>query len=312
MVLHGALALYQTSPVSLPYFETNGHFPNKLIFVAGLTDTIGVVPYLGRLAHALEKLEYSLVQPVKGSDLGGFGLSSLEGDAQELAAMVEHLLVRRENQATGKIVLMGHSTGCQDVVAFLSKDRSQFQNGEGKQLVVHGGILQAPVSDREYFTASSSSTPLRDSEKLIGEGKSDALLPRSDAVTKPRSIHGRGPGNADAVLKPAYTAYRFHSLNGKGGDDDYFSSDLTDDQIRSALQPALSRAPLLMLMGENDEYVPPSVDKVQLVKRWSDVLQSDPVHTMFIPCANHKVDDEGAQENVCEAVLYFLGTLPSS
>jgi len=52
--------------------------------------------------------------------------------------------------------------------------------------------------------------------------------------------------------------------------------------------------------------VPANVDRVALLKRWSDLLQGDPLTTMMIPGANHKVDDEAAQDKVCEAVTYFL------
>ena len=82
--LQGTLRLFQTEPIPLPYFETNAQHPNKLIFIPGLTDTMGVVPYLPSLASVLNDLEYSLIQFVKCSDLGGFGTSSLEGDALSL------------------------------------------------------------------------------------------------------------------------------------------------------------------------------------------------------------------------------------
>lgn len=255
--LPGKLALYQTEPVALPYFETNGHHANKLVFLAGLTDTIGVVPYLPPLAHALDKIGYALVQPVKGSDLGGFGTSSLEGDAQEMAQLIEHLTTRADDQCTGTLVIMGHSTGCQDVVAFLSKDRRASKHQDASLLRVHGGILQAPASDHDYFEANktpSDEALLHQSEAAIQAGRGYALLPRDNAQAQPAAHNGRGDGNADAVLQPAFTAYRYQSLHGANGDDDYFSYGMSDDQIRAALSPALSRAPLLMLVGEK-EYV---------------------------------------------------------
>lgn len=255
--LQGTLALYQTEPYSLPYFETNGHHPNKLIFLSGLTDTIGVVPYLPRLANALDKIQFSLVQPVKGSDLGGFGTSSLEGDAQETAQLIEHLSTRAQHPRRGKLVVMGHSTGCQDVVALLSQERSLSRNGGNPKIHIDGGILQAPASDYDYFEANKTEADaklLAESERLIAENRGDALLPREGVAPKPASHDGRGVGNADAVLKPAFTAYRFQSLNGSRGDDDFFSYGLTDEQIYKALHPALARAPLLMLIGEK-EYV---------------------------------------------------------
>ncbi|WFC98119.1 hypothetical protein MYAM1_000842 [Malassezia yamatoensis] len=312
LALQGSLALYQTKPYPLPYFETNGQHPNKLIFLAGLTDTIGVVPYLPRLASALDHIQYALVQPIKGSDLGGFGLSSLEGDAQEIAGLIQHLTTRQQNPRTGKLVVMGHSTGCQDVVQLLSQERSLSQNGGNPKIHIDGGILQAPASDHDYFEANKTEKDanlLAESERLIGANQGSQLLPRNDTASKPDSIDGRGNGNADAVLKPAFTAYRYQSLNGANGDDDFFSDKLTDQQIYSALHPALVRAPLLMLIGENDEYVPKSIDKIQQIRRYSTILKDDPLNVMLVPNADHKVNDAGAQEKVCDAVIYFLGNL---
>ena len=253
--LQGTLSLFQTEPVSLPVFETRPDLPNKLVFVPGLTDTIGVVPYLSKLAAAVEKLNYSLVQPMLASNLGGFGTSSLEGDAQEIAQLLEHLLTRTEGACTGRLVLMGHSTGCQDTMAFLSQERKL---PSGTPIKVHGGILQAPVSDCEHFEATESENSegrqrLGQAKDLVESGQSSALLPRS-AREKPVSSDGRGLGNAEAVLNPAFTAYRFQSLNARGGDDDFFISNLQEEAMRKAWKPALSHAPLLALMGEK-EYV---------------------------------------------------------
>ena len=255
--LQGTLRLFQTEPISLPYFETNAQHPNKLIFIPGLTDTMGVVPYLPSLASVLNDLEYSLIQFVKCSDLGGFGTSSLEGDAQEIAQLAEHLLTRSDSPCTGKLVLMGHSTGCQDVVTFLSEERLNLKTGQ--QILVHGGICQAPVSDSEYFDShhgrqDSARELLSKSQEYVKKGLPGALLDRSHIFPVRTSVNGRGEGNSAAVLTPALTAYRFASLNGHHGDDDLFSSYLDSESIVRTLQPALHRAPLLMLFGMK-EYV---------------------------------------------------------
>lgn len=295
--LQGTLSLYQSEPVALPVFETRPDLPNKLVFVPGLTDTIGVVPYLERLATALHAQNYSLVQPIKGSDLGGFGSSSLEGDAQEIAQVIRHL---ERNGASGKVVLMGHSTGCQDTITFLSGERG---------VKVHGAVLQAPVSDCEYFDAHKTPADdelLKRAASLVAEGRSGDVLPRT-AAAKPGDAQN---GNSAAVLQPPMTAYRFQSLNGRGGDDDMFSSGLSDNDIRRVWTPALARAPILALMGEKDEFVPDSVDRVALVNRWAQVLSGSPLETKIVPGANHKVDDAAAQEFLVSSVLTFLLSLP--
>lgn len=277
--LQGTLRLFQTEPIPLPYFETNAQHPNKLIFIPGLTDTIGVVPYLPSLASVLNNLEYSLVQFVKCSDLGGFGVSTLEGDAPEIAQLAEHLLTRSDFPCTGKLVLMGHSTGCQDVVTFLSKERLNLRTG--RQILIHGGICQAPVSDSEYFDARdgnqiSARELLKHSQDCMSKGLPGALLDRSHISPVRTSVNGRGEGNSAVVLKPPFTAYRFASLNGHHGDDDLFSSYLDCESICRTLQPALKRAPLLMLFGMN-EYV------------YKTDMAVNMHHLMWTPCKSRSI-----------------------
>lgn len=250
--LEGTLSLYQTEP-ALPFFESNASLPNKLVFVPGLTDTIGVVPYLPRLAETVAKHKYSLVQPVLGSSLGGFGTASLEGDAQEIAQLIGTLAMRDDAKDGARIVLMGHSTGCQDAMTFLSKDRVR---PDGELIKVAGAILQAPVSDREYFEAkeggnSEAQKLLAQAKDLVSKGEVSALLPRN-APAKPATENTHGRGNSATVTNPAFTAYRYASLNARGGDDDFFSSDFNDEQVSKAWKPSLSRAPILALMGEEE------------------------------------------------------------
>src|SRR4051794_12774072 len=75
-------------------------------------------------------------------------------------------------------------------------------------------VLQ--VSDREYLDMSSD-TPelLKLAEALISQGKGEDILYR-----------------AAAIENTPVCARRFQSLAAKGGDDDMFSSDLTDSQLQ--------------------------------------------------------------------------------
>ena len=47
------------------------------------------------------------------SSYGGWGVASLAGDAEELRELLAHLTARR---GVKRVVLLGHSTGCQDIV----------------------------------------------------------------------------------------------------------------------------------------------------------------------------------------------------
>jgi hypothetical protein len=98
---------------------------------------------------------------------------------------------------TTNIVLMGHSTGSQDVAHYLSTLSSP---------AVVGGIMQAPVSDREYFTMIPSkeneawSAMLPTAERLVKEGKGEEVLDAEFC----KKVGGR------------MTAYRLFSLLGIG------------------------------------------------------------------------------------------------
>lgn len=283
--LRGTLQLYQPKPVALPYFDTDATLPHTLVFIPGLTDTLSTLPYLPKLASLAHSHGFSLVQPQLTCNLGGYGQCTLEGDAQEIAACVAHLRSTKQKSA-GKVILMGHSTGCQDVVAYLLSS----SRASAKQTKIDGAILQAPVSDREFheMTRESASPEERkkmDAEmelatRLAKEGKGSSLMPREpvtmptnphdpehpeqDAVDRPESEPEKS-GNASAVLSPAMTAYRTWSLKAKGGHDDFFSSDLDDTDITNNhprsrtigravknLQSSNPKAQLLALIGEKE------------------------------------------------------------
>jgi pimeloyl-ACP methyl ester carboxylesterase len=96
----------------------------------------------------------------------GFGTSSLARDVSELHALASHL--RDGNTKT--VVVMGHSTGSQDVIHLLTTLGG-----------VDGGIMQAPVSDREHFgidpTTKAWTDMLPTATAMVDEGRGDELLP---------------------------------------------------------------------------------------------------------------------------------------
>jgi hypothetical protein len=74
------------------------------------------------------------------------------------------------------------------------------------------------------------------------------------------------PSLLPAIFTTPVTADRWHSLLSPNGDDDSFSSDLS----LSALHPTFGRLdkPTLIVMSENDEMVPETVDKKALLEKW--------------------------------------------
>ncbi|EHL00896.1 putative UPF0613 protein PB24D3.06c [Glarea lozoyensis 74030] len=210
--------------------KTSSSAQNIIIFVGGLFDGLHTVPYASRLADALPP-SWTLAQAILSSSYTGWGISSLQKDVEELSDCVSYF----RSIKPGKIVLMGHSTGCQDVLEYLTGP------GHENRKPIDGGLIQAAVSDRE------------------------AIFTMMD------------PDTIKSVIFPCpVSAKRFLSLASPNhdGDDDYFSSDLTDDQLMKTFGSLPNSTPICILLSGSDEYVQPDVDPAKLLARWIEIAKS--------------------------------------
>jgi hypothetical protein len=68
---------------------------------------------------------------------------------------------------------------------------------------------------------------------------------------------------------------------------------------------------MLILHSGQDEYVPASVDKDALVKRWTALCQPGIASALSgtIPGANHRVEEPDAEAWLAQRVMDFLGDL---
>lgn len=85
---------------------------NALVFIGGLTDGPHTVPYIRTVAAKIQAaavLDYSVFEIRIRSSFDGFGWGSLAQDVEDISAVVKYL----RGIGKEKIVLMGHSTGCQ-------------------------------------------------------------------------------------------------------------------------------------------------------------------------------------------------------
>lgn len=303
-----SLSIFTREPAVLPLLDSDPSLPHAIVFVPGLTDTFGTVPYLERLAQGVAPYGFSVVQLQLSSSLGGYGVCSLEGDAQEMALAVTWL---REHSGKDKIILMGHSTGCQDAMAYVSCEGGSA--ARGPKAAIDGVILQAPVADREVWEHDAYGSGQRKEDeierlelatKLVKEGRGYQLLPRN---VEPKSVFGpEQKGNVNSVNEPPMTAYRWWSLVAKGGDDDYFSIDLETTKIRKIWQAAGrglrggSKGYVLALVGQEDEYIPqPMNTPEKIIQAWTNAITPGPDSRCYfeiLPEANHKGAALGAQE----------------
>ncbi|KAI0518676.1 hypothetical protein KFK09_006112 [Dendrobium nobile] len=266
--------LFKYGPKSVQVAFRTGDFNQQVIFLGGLTDGFLATEYVEPLAIALENESWSLVQPLLSSSYTGYGTSTLEQDALELNQLIGYLINKENSEG---VVLLGHSTGCQDIVHYM---RTNFTFSRA----VRGVILQAPVSDREYRAMLPETAEMIDlALSMMNEGRALELMPRQ--------------ANPDAPI----TAYRYHSLCAYMGDDDMFSSDLSEDQLRTILGH-MSNTPCQVIFSMADEYVPEYVDKKTLVERLCRAMGG--AEKVEIEHGNHSLSNR-VQEAV-QAILDFV------
>ncbi|KAF2251191.1 DUF1749-domain-containing protein [Trematosphaeria pertusa] len=275
---------------------------NTLLWIGGLGDGLLTVRYPTAIAASLPP-NWRLAEVLLSSSYKGWGTGSLKRDARELGDCVRYF--KEEARKGGKVVLMGHSTGCQDIMEYLVGAGCEGRNA------VEGVVLQGGVSDREAWANMQRDDEgmrkgLEDvmemAEKMVKEGKEREVLPREGNVVT-------------ETLGAPVTAYRTHSLLAKGGDDDYFSSDLPDTTLAGTFGRIPETTPVMFLLGGEDPYVLASVDKEGLLKRFADAIRTgggvvDDKNGGVLQGAHHNLNDdpaEVAQDLVKRVVGYLKG-----
>lgn len=140
----------------------------------------------------------------------------------------------------GEIVLMGHSTGCNDILLYLESHSN---------LAIKGVILQAPVSDTE----SSDEQAVKVKLKLIEDSNPNELyieLPQIGLWRKERYI----------------------SLYKKYGKEDVFSSYLDD----SMFSKWIKKIKILAVLSGSDEYAKKDMkNKFSLMGKVCEIEDAD-------------------------------------
>lgn len=99
-----------TNPAESIAASSESSPPNCVIFVGGLGDGLAAIPVLPELSDALHKTgEWSLIQVLLRSSNLGWTTGSIDRDVEDLITLERYL--RSKNGKTGKLVLLGHSTG---------------------------------------------------------------------------------------------------------------------------------------------------------------------------------------------------------
>ena len=254
-------------------------YDSAVMFVGGLGDGLNAVPYIVVLRDVLGSINWGLAQPLLRSSYGGYGTCSLSTDVEDLSRACEVLAQRF---GIKRICLLGHSTGCQDIVWFM-----RHASAAALQLV-KGVILQAPVSDRDYMAElPATKGAVAAAKALVRENRADDLLPVAFGWDVP------------------ITARRYLSLATRGSDEDMFSDDLSESELDAALAPLRSCRALLVTSGD-DEYIPSRVDKQALLERLARAAGADHV---LLEGADHAITDYDPASAFAQELRTFLHKL---
>lgn len=260
----------------------SGRHRRHAVFVAGLTEGILSSKYLPELGkHLDEEHEISLVQVLMTSSHQGWGMGSVSRDAEEILLLMRHL---KKVYGSEGVVLIGHSTGCQDTVMYAHRHR-----GDAAAAPLLGAVLQAPVSDREWFEMMHT-TPARIqlAQRLAGQGKlKEVAFVATDLDGAPVS------------------AQRWLSLAAKGGEEDFFSSDLSNHELQDALS-GLVGLPSLLICSGDDEYVHPKVKYLEHCDRLAEAI-GDTAKVEFVQGARHSLADH--KEQAVALISEFAATV---
>lgn len=272
---------------NLVAFESDPSCPRKCILLGGLSDGLIPTPYAKELEQ--KALGWSLVQPILSSSYLGFGHGDLNRDSQELAQLLLYLKTHHNAES---VAMVGHSTGCQNSIHFLKQYAASDDHDDNDlTALIRVVVLQAPVSDREdAMTRPEYQSNIDCAQSMLEQGKQDEMMPRS------------------AFWAPI-TAKRFLDLQDRLGADDFFSSDLSDEELVERLGhvgQCHSLQAVLVAFSGADEYVAQHVDTERLTQRLCDAMNhhrpkddAAPVAIPFyIPTANHNLSKSNGDATI--------------
>jgi len=171
-----------------------------------------------------------------------------------------------EERGVEGIYLVGHSTGCQKAVYYLSQRPSKS---------VKRAVLLCPLSDYADFkandTPAAQAKALNAATKLVEQGKPHDLLPKS-------------------VWPDLHDAQRFLSLYTPDSEEEIFTY-AQPDKEPTTLQAVT--IPLHIMLAGDDEYADRPAAKIG---QWfKDVLPKDKVSVTVIAGATHNLSGRGEE-----------------
>lgn len=202
---------------------------------------------------------------------GGAGYEHFEESVSDIAAGVDYLV----SNGYTEVVVIGHSTGANKVCYYGAKQ---------KDSNVIGFVLAGPVSDRLDISLDPQKMKqnLARAEEKIKEGKGDELA-------------------LDYHFFPL-TARRFVSIYSPGTTEDTF--DYGDEMPRLSNFSKI-RKPLMVILGEKDEYLDRTAKKV--IRVFDQHSRSYWYKSVLLPGAPHSFT--GSEKKAVRVIVDWVTTL---
>ena len=225
-----------------------GKSTKLIMLIGGLGDLLFNIKYFQYLWNKFDE-NYMICIPNMRSSGNSFGSFTIWNDVEDIKEVLSYISNKNK---LDEIYLLGHSTGCQDILCL-------FKKGINKQFPIKKCILQGPVSDRDY---------LNKDEKLLNEIK---------RIEKEYNILYENWNNSELKKSMDVSKYlydnkypllvrRFVSLYSKLGDEDWFSYDISQETLKSMY--SIIDIPFLFVFSLNDQYINYSHDEYKkLIER---------------------------------------------
>ena len=220
----------------LAAFRCGGH-DRAMIVVGGQSDTFFSLNYISRLTEELIKnVGCCVVQPLFGSWYSGFGESTLENDFEEFDQLMEKLM----ETGVSEVILLGYSTGVQDVMYYLSSGR----HASLVTRVIFQGGMGNPAQDEPSYEEAQKYKD--EAVRMIRQGRGGHIMP------------------AAAHALPI-SAFRYMALGGRRGVKDFFNPLQTQADMRLVLRPIT--VPCLLMFCLTDQYCPSDEARNQIAEK---------------------------------------------
>ena len=233
-----------------------GKSTKLIMLIGGLGDLLFNIKYFQYLWNKFDE-NYMICIPNMKSSGNSFGSFTIWNDVEDINEILSYIYNKNK---LDEIYLLGHSTGCQDILCL-------FKKGINKQFPIKKCILQGPVSDRDY---------LNKDKKLLNEIK---------RIEKEYNVLYENWNNSELKNSMDVSKYlydnkypllvrRFVSLYSKLGDEDWFSYDISQETLKSMY--SIIDIPFLFVFSLNDQYINYSHDEykklIERIKNSNDFI----------------------------------------